>query len=242
MTTMPLESLLLAALAAGFFGSGHCVGMCGAVVSLLERPRLPDGNLSRRLAYNAGRLTCYCLLGTVAGAAGLVLTRIAGIGTALLLLRVLAAVLVILLALNLLFDLRSLRFVETAGFALWRRISPLARHVLPATSVPRAYGAGVIWGALPCGLVYAAVAMAAAGGTAIAGAAIMLAFWTGTLPALLLAGTAASRLGSLAGHTRFRRAGGVLLLLLGVLGLALPFRPMDHGAHGHPEPSVGAYP
>lgn len=231
---MPPDGLLAAAFAAGFFGSSHCLGMCGAVVTMLEQPRLPAGNLPRRIVYNLGRLACYASLGAIAGVAGLVLTRMAGLGTGLLVLRLLAAALVILLALNLLFNLGSLRFVETAGQAIWRRVSPFARYVLPASTLPRAFGAGFIWGALPCGLVYAAVAMAATTGSATSGAALMVAFWAGTLPALLAVGSVASRVGSFARSPGLRRVAGALLLLVGLMALALPLRhagPDGHSGH-----------
>lgn len=230
---MTTEVLIAAALAAGFFGSGHCLGMCGAMVSLLEQPRLPAGTWSRRTAYNAGRLGFYVLLGALAGGAGFVLSRLAGIHAGLLLLRAIAALLVILLALNLMFDLRSLRFVESAGMIVWRRVAPLLKCVLPATTLPRALGAGFVWGALPCGLVYSAVAMAGAAGSAPAGALVMLAFWAGTAPALFAAGVMAARLSTLSRRPVLRRAGGALLLLIGLLALALPYTPEGHGIHGH---------
>lgn len=222
------EVLLAAALAAGFFGSGHCVGMCGAVVALLERPG--GGAWPRRFAYNTGRLGFYALLGAIGGAVGTVLTRLPGLGEGLLALRVLAAVLVIALAINLLFDVASLRFLEQAGAGLWRRLSPLARRVLPASTLPRALAAGFVWGALPCGLVYSAVAMAVATGTAAGGALVMAVFWAGTLPALLATGTLAGRLPRRPG---LRRLSGALLLLAGAAALAIPFLHPSSSPHDH---------
>lgn len=220
---MATEVLLLAALTAGFFGSVHCFGMCGAVVTLLEQPRLPVGVLRRRLACNVGRLGFYVLLGVIAGGAGFALTRVTGVEAGLQLLRALAGLLVILLALQLLFDLRALRFIEAAGVFLWRRLAPFRRQVLPVTTLPRALGAGFVWGALPCGLVYSSVAMAAASGSVASGAMVMLAFWAGTLPALLAAGALAAGVERLSRRPALRRAGGIVLLAVGALGIALPF-------------------
>jgi sulfite exporter TauE/SafE len=228
---MATEVLMAAALAAGFFGSGHCLGMCGAVVSLIEQSAQTRGAWRRRVAYNAGRLGFYVLLGALAGGAGFVLTRLTGVNAGLAALRAIAALLVILLALNLLFDLRSLRGVEAAGLFVWRRMAPFATHVLPATTLPRALGAGFLWGALPCGLVYSAVAMAGATGSSAGGAAVMLAFWTGTAPALFAAGSLAARLPAMTRRPLIRRAGGALLLVIGLLALALPFWPRGHGEH-----------
>lgn len=218
---MSPELLLPAALAAGFFGSTHCLAMCGAVVVLLEgEQRTGFGGLPRRLVYNAGRLLFYCLLGVAAGATGGLLTG--GIDAGLLLLRVLAALLVAALGLTLLFDWRGLSFLENAGTALWRLLSPLARHVLPIVSPARALAAGFLWGALPCGLVYSAIALAATSGSAASGGLVMLVFGAGTLPALLLAGTSAATLNRWKRRRGLRRVAGTVLLAIGLLALALP--------------------
>jgi len=210
--------VLPAAAAAGFFGSTHCIGMCGAIVVLFEQGTGRSPWL-RRLAYNAGRLGFYVLLGIVAGAGGAVLTRVADVGTGLVILRLLAGLLVIAIGLNLFFGWSATRFLEQAGAGLWARLAPFARHVLPLTSPARALAAGFLWGALPCGLVYSAVALAATGGTAAAGAAVMLAFWLGTLPALLLAGASADRLGRLRSGPTARRLAGAIMLVLGAFAL-----------------------
>lgn len=228
------ELLLPAAFAAGFFGSTHCLAMCGAVVVLLEgqgAARFPG--LPRRLAYNGGRLLFYVVLGVVAGGAGNLLT--AGFDAALMLLRLLAAALIIALGLTLVIDWRGLRFLESAGAGLWQLVSPLARHVLPISSPATALAAGFLWGALPCGLVYSAVALAATSGSPQSGGMVMLAFGLGTLPALLVAGASAATLHRLKARRGLRQAAGVVLLAIGLLALALPgwHAKPGAGAAGH---------
>lgn len=235
---MTPEMLLTVPFLAGFFGSGHCLGMCGPIVLLLENPQAQSAGFQgalRRLLYNTGRLLFYMLLGAVAGAVGLVLTKVAGVGTGLSLLRILAALLVIALGLNLLFNLQVLNYLEKSGAVLWRHLSPLARHVLPISSPARALGAGFVWGALPCGLVYSAVAIAATSGSAARGNLIMLVFWSGTLPALLLAGASANKLGKWTSNPTLRRFTGVMLLCVGIFALAMPYLHTGSadGAHQH---------
>ena len=235
---MTLDLLLPVAFLAGFFGSGHCLGMCGPIIVLLESadgsPRAFNPTL-RRLAYNSGRMLFYVLLGVIAGALGVVLTKIAGIKVGLSLLRILAGLLVIALGLNLLFDFRGLSFLEKGGALIWRRLSPLARHVLPISTPARALGAGFIWGALPCGLVYSSVAIAGTSGSATSGALIMLVFWLGTLPALLLAGASARKLGEWTRRPSLRRLTGVMLIGIGIFALAMPHIHMggENNTHHH---------
>jgi hypothetical protein len=213
--------------------------MCGAIVILFEGPDSSSVNTSvwpRRLIYNAGRGSFYALLGAIAGLTGALLTKTAGVEQSLWLLRIVAAVLVIAIGLNLLFDWRLTRFLESAGAGLWHEMSRLARHVLPANTLPRSLAAGFIWGALPCGLVYSAVAISATSGDALSGAAIMLAFWLGTLPALLLAGTSAEYLSRLRRRKMLRRIAGILVILVGLAAL-MPFTAQSNG-HKHHAASV----
>ena len=136
---MSLEAALFAAFLAGFLGSTHCVGMCGAIVVLFEGGRHDSaGARLRRLSYNAGRGAFYVVLGVLAGLTGALLSKAVGVSTGLMLLRVLAAILVIAIGLNLLFEWRVTRFLESAGSGLWRSMSCHAGKVLPATTVPRA--------------------------------------------------------------------------------------------------------
>lgn len=231
---MSIAALALAAFLAGFFGSTHCLGMCGAIVVLFEAQLPADGRAAawaRRSLYNIGRLGFYMVLGAVAGAGGALLTAAAGLGFGLLLLRLLAALLVIAIGLNLLMDWRFTDFLERGGARLWQKLSPLARHVLPVTTPTRAFGAGLLWGALPCGLVYSAVAIAATSSSAFYGAMIMLAFWLGTLPALLLAGASAERIAGWKSRRALRRVAGALLLIVGILAL-IPLTG-DRTQHSH---------
>ena len=235
---MNLELLLPAAFIAGFLGSTHCLGMCGAIVVLFEeQPMGKTGRSLRRILYNGGRLGFYMLLGAIAAGGGSLLAKSAGADAGLMLLRVIAALLVMALGLNLLIDWRILQFIERGGAKLWRHLSPLARHVLPVSTPARALGAGFIWGALPCGLVYSAVAMAATSANVAAGMLLMLVFWLGTMPALWLAGSSAARLSAWRNRRPVRRAAGALMIVIGVFALAAPVQRLvgshhaDHVSH-----------
>ena len=225
-----MEATLVAAFIAGLAGSGHCIGMCGPIVLLIER----DGaGIGRRLAANVGRLGFYVVLGGIAAAFGVFLTSFTGVSEGLFMLRTAAGVIIILLGLHLLFDLRLVGWLEKVGSSLWQRMSPFAKHVMPANTIARSLGAGFIWGALPCGLVYSAVVLAATAGGASGGAMVMTAFWLGTLPSLLLAGGMAKRLASVKNRKSFRIAAGTAMILSGAIALAMPYWHAgdDHSGH-----------
>lgn len=216
---MIADVLLPAAFVAGFFGSAHCLGMCGAIVVLFEQQAGAAAGWQHRLVYNLGRLGFYALLGSIAGAGGAVINRVAGIDIGLVILRLVAGMLVIAIGLNLLFSWSATRFLEQAGAGLWRRLSPLAKHVLPVSTPPRAFAAGLLWGALPCGLVYSTVALAGTSGGPVGGALAMAAFWAGTAPAMILAGSSASLLTAWQSNRTFRRIAGVTMLVIGLFAL-----------------------
>lgn len=211
------ESTYLALLLIGFLGGTHCVVMCGGVVGALSLGAAP--RLALHLAYNAGRILSYALAGALAGALGEASLAVAGQLPLRNVLYLLANLMLLALGLYLMGATRALAFTERAGQQLWRHLQPLSRRFLPARSVTQAFPLGLLWGWLPCGLVYSALATALTSGSALHGAALMLAFGAGTLPNLLLAGLLASRLQAYTHKRALRIASGLLIFAFGVWGL-----------------------
>lgn len=201
----------------GFLGGTHCVGMCGGIVGALSLGG--QSKWSLHLAYNAGRLTSYVLAGALAGAVGTLGTVLADQQPWRLALYLLANLMLVAMGLYLLGATRALALTEAAGQTLWRRIQPLTKSFLPARSAAQALPLGLLWGWLPCGLVYSALATALASGSAARGAGLMLAFGLGTLPNLLAMGLFAARLQAFTRQPVVRRAAGLLVLGFGLLGL-----------------------
>ncbi|MBL8453992.1 MAG: sulfite exporter TauE/SafE family protein, partial [Zoogloea sp.] len=114
---------------------------------------------------------------------------------------------------------RALSGVEQLGHRLWARIQPLTRRFLPARTVAQALPLGLLWGFLPCGLVYSVLATALVTGAAERGAMLMLAFGLGTLPNLLLAGLLLKRLKDVVRNRAVRTGSGLVVLAFGVYGL-----------------------
>jgi sulfite exporter TauE/SafE len=214
-----IEFSLLTALLAGLLGGVHCVGMCGGIVaafSLRADGRHPP--FSFHLAYNLGRITSYALFGALAGALGasFKLAQFLPLQTVLY---VLAQLVMILLGLYLGGWSRWVLVFERAGGALWRRVQPLFKRLLPVSNLPGALVAGMAWGWLPCGLVYSVLVSALAAGSAPSGAALMLAFGLGTLPNLLGMGLFARSLQPFLQQLWVRRAAGLTVAGFGVWGL-----------------------
>lgn len=215
-----IEFSLLAAALAGLLGGVHCVGMCGGIVTAFSFRT--DGSappFRLHLAYNAGRVMSYTLFGALAGALGGALA-VAKFLPAQTLLYVLAQVVMILLGLYLAGLSQSVLVFERAGGVIWRHVKPLFQKLIPVTTTPRAIVAGMAWGWLPCGLVYSILVSALAAGSAVSGAALMLAFGLGTLPNLLGMGLFARQIQPFMQHVWVRRVAGLLVAGFGVWGLA----------------------
>ncbi len=214
---------LVAAFVTGLLGSAHCLGMCAGLSGLFAvqaevaslRTRLPLA-----LTYNGGRILGYALLGLAVGTLGS--GAVAAIPALATPVRVAGGLVIILIGLRIAFAWRLLEPLERMGAVLWARFAPLARRLLPVTSLPRALALGLLWGWLPCGLVYSVLLLAATTAAPATGAVLMAVFGLGTLPAMLATGLGAARLGDLL-RRRYTRLGlGVSLVILGVATLALP--------------------
>ncbi len=225
-----------AAFLAGFLGSAHCLGMCAGISGLFAvnanvatlRHRLPMA-----IAYNCGRVLTYVMLGIiVAGAGSLIIASRPGIAKPVLLV---TGVVIILIGLQVAFNWRLLRPIERMGGVLWQKISPIAKYFVPVTSLPRALGLGLLWGWLPCGLVYSVLLVAATSTTPTGGGATMFAFGIGTMPAMVMTGVGAAKLSAITRRRRTRLGLGLLIVALGVLTIIMPVTAwLSPAPHQHP--------
>lgn len=220
---------LSAAVLAGLLGSAHCLGMCAGISGLFavnaNVASLRD-NLPFALTYNLGRVISYALLGTIVGAFGSVVIKASpGIASGV---RILSGVVIILVGLKVAFDLRWLLAIERMGASLWSRIAPTAKALLPVTTLPRALGLGLVWGWLPCGLVYSVLLIAATSADSFNGAMIMAAFGLGTMPAMIMTGLGAAKLTQIMRRKSARVGLGLLIVALGLLTVAMPLMRQAH--------------
>lgn len=214
------ELSILAAFLVGLLGGGHCVGMCGGIVGAVSMT-LPGqrAQLPFLLAYNGGRIASYAAAGVLAGLLGASSVFLDHVLPAEKLLYALASLMLVALGLYLAGWWQGVLLLEKAGGRLWRRLQPLSQKLLPLHSPPQAFALGLLWGWLPCGLVYSVLVAALASGSAVSGGLLMLAFGLGTLPTLLAMGMAAVRLKTFLQNAWVRRASGLLVLGFGLLGL-----------------------
>jgi hypothetical protein len=215
----------LAAFLVGLLGGVHCVGMCGGLVGALTMgiARPSQGGvlaiLPFNLAYNLGRVASYTLAGALMGGLGVLLVSWLPVYHAQRVLLGLAGIFMVLLGLYLGGWWPGLVKIEALGGALWRRIEPWGRRLLPVRSPRQALLLGLLWGWLPCGLVYSVLIWSVSAGSVVRGALLMLAFGLGTLPNLLAMGLLASTIAAWSRKPMVRRAAGATVAVLGLYTL-----------------------
>lgn len=228
------ELTLVTVFLAGLLGSAHCVGMCGGIAAALGTTGSAPRRAWQSLLYQAGRIAGYAGIGAIAGAVG------SAPGYALArshwseILRLATAAVVVLIGMDLALGstvrFRWLRAPQSWGAWLWRRIAGHARRVLPGAPAARALTLGLLWGWMPCGLVYSVLIAAIVAGNAWSGGATMIAFGLGTVPAMAGLSFMGSRLprpdGALA------RVLGAVLVACGLWTAVAPISTLS-GAHNH---------
>jgi sulfite exporter TauE/SafE len=236
-----IEPTVVAALLVGFLGSSHCLGMCGGISAALG---LQGDRSSRQhlLSYNLGRLVTYTLIGAAAGLFGeQVLMVLPGMGSWL---RTMAGLLLVAMGLYVSQWWMGLTRLELLGAKLWRLIQPWSKSLLPISNQWQALQLGLLWGLLPCGLVYSTLSWALVSAQWQQSALLMLAFGVGTLPAMLAVGFAGQELLARLREKRWRVLGGLIIIGMGLVTAALPWMHSggehdNSGMHHHQGANTG---
>lgn len=217
-------SLLLAVFLGSLVSGWHCALMCGGIAaaierpSTLERPLRPKAELLYlQLVMHLGRISTYVLLGALAAWLGVVvwqqniipIQRPLFVFTALILIWM---------------GFRLLNLGKSAGILRGKWLSSQiagywSKHLGQMASGPSRWFSGMLWGLVPCGLVYSVLPLAFLSGDVLTGAALMLAFGSGTLPNLLLISKFSAALTQFGQYIWVRYFAAALLFTAGGLGL-----------------------
>ena len=216
------ELTLVAAFMIGLLGSTHCIGMCGGIVGALTMG-LPEATrqsslklLPYLLTYNAGRLFSYSLAGLIIGLLSSSMSEFFQIGR-FPVGGIVGGLFMVALGIYIGGWLQTMKYLEQLGGHFWRLIEPFGRRIMPVKTPVQALGLGLLWGWLPCGLVYSTLALAATAGDAVQSMMLMLAFGVGTLPMLLMMGGFAEKLQRFTRNKWTRYIAGILLIAFGAM-------------------------
>jgi len=218
----------LSAFVIGLLGSGHCIGMCGGITTMLTSAIAQQQNSSKQFklvsAYHLGRIFSYSLIGAIVGFSSSIAAK--SMGVPLGFLRIVAAIFLILLGLYLGQWLMWLTKIESFGKVLWRYLSPLSKRFIPINNAKQAIALGAVWGWLPCGLVYSTLTWSLASGNAMSGALIMASFGMGTLPALLSISLGTFGIKSLLTNAKFKKIMAFIIIMYGIYSLIIAYQQL----------------
>jgi uncharacterized protein len=224
-----IEVTYFAAFLVGLLGGVHCVGMCGGIVGALSfgLPEQTRGRFSALLPYllnyNLGRLISYTVAGALLGGVGALAANLVTLHQAQSVLQIIAGLFMIAMGLYLGGWWFGMNKLERLGGKLWRFIEPFGRRLLPVQKPSQALVMGLVWGWLPCGLVYSALIWAISAGSALKGGLLLLSFGLGTLPNLLAMGIFAGKLTALLRRPGVMHLAGTLVILIGLFTIARPY-------------------
>ncbi len=233
-------ALFLAAFSMGLFGSPHCLGMCGGIVTAfgLSMQHVSESKKNGLiLTYHLGRLISYSLLGLIASLVGVAIFQSIMSNSAP---RIVLGAVLVLIGLAML-GLPLFNHLEKVGMRFWQSLAPLRKKVFPIDSFGKALFAGLLWGFLPCGLVYGALMMAIAGNNIATGAALMFVFGLGTMPMLIATQKTVGMLQSSIKNFRLRQINGVIMMLSGLAVIFIPMMMHHNHNHNHGSHNQGSH-
>ena len=201
----------------GFFGSLHCLGMCGPIAMSMY-----SHSWFKSILYNSGRVVSYAALGAILGSIGTV-ASLFGIQQELSIAAGVAVLLIVLVP-----RLQNIKIFTPWQKNIIKRLRSVLTKAIAWRSTLSYFLTGVLNGLLPCGLVYLAAITAIASGSISESMLTMMAFGVGTWPMMLAIGWGTSLAkGSILRKMKF--AIPVFAILMGSiliirgLGLDIPY-------------------
>lgn len=211
----------LGGLLLGLASALHCAAMCGGIAGGLLMAMSPPGDRRRQvialLSIQGGRVLAYMLAGAVLGGLGAGIYGLFDQRAAYGLLQWAAAVTLGWIGLSLTGLAPALSIFDRLLMPLGKALTIVQKRGIVAGPV-----AGLLWGFLPCGMVYAALFYATLAGGAGQGMLVMAGFGVGTLPAVTLTALGYSRLLSWSRRQHLRRLAGGCILVLAPVSLLVP--------------------
>jgi sulfite exporter TauE/SafE len=196
---------------AGFLGSGHCLGMCGALVSGYFMNSGKNRSVWPYLAYQVARISVYTMVGLAAASLGVVLVSSGFFGQVQSILQMFIGLVVIFLALGILGWIPFQGVIRLLPMQLLRKGYAQSRSKGPVVG---ALLAGFLNGLMPCPLTFAMAVKATTATSVLEGGALMLAFGLGTLPMMVFVSLAFGRI-SVSLRGLMYKAAALIMIFMG---------------------------
>lgn len=228
---------ITACLIIGLMSTLHCWIMCGGVSTLLgigiSRKSGKFSIVITAIIYNLGRVFSYSVIGLMIGVVSEATLQKLFSANAHIYLQLISSVLLIFIALQLSGLLKKIALLENFSVVLWSKIQSIASLFMPVDNYFKALLLGLLWGWLPCGMVYSVLLLSATAAEPVHSMFYMLAFGLGTLPGMFLASVASSSMRSYLNLKYIRYIFSFIIIVLALLGpvMNMHFFKYDHAEH-----------
>ena len=214
--TEPLYSM---AFTTGLLGSGHCIGMCGGIVTAFSLSSEGQrGGVLFHVLYNLGRITTYSLIGLLVGWLGSAIAYTDSFSTVTKVVLLGSDLFIIIIGLGTAGSFKKINVMNLDFPGTARKLSQAVSNIRRLPPGISALPLGLVMGFLPCGFLYGMAITSAQSASMEKGAVTMLMFGLGTTPSLLLFGSAAHWLGTNI-RTSMLRVAGIMVALMGCYNL-----------------------
>jgi len=199
--------------------------MCGSIIGTLSLSLKPEirANKPKMIAfifsYNFGRIFSYMLAGLIIGLLESILTLPLGEEHGHRFLEIISALIITGAGFYIAGWFPNFAYIEKTGSRFWKTIEPYGRKLIPVATLPQAFMFGMVWGWIPCGLVYTALALAATSGDITTSILIMLAFGLGTLPAVASTGIVSTFISHINSLQTAKQVVGMLLVFVAIFSV-----------------------
>ncbi|MBE9563205.1 MAG: sulfite exporter TauE/SafE family protein [Proteobacteria bacterium] len=212
------ELTVVSAFLAGLLSAAHCIGMCGSIVGALTLTIPNNQSLwLYLLSYNLGRIISYTMAGLAVGFLGASVADQLSLHDYHFIILQISGIFMIVLGLYMGDWWLGLSKLEQMGAHLWCKLEPWGQSLIPVKHPWQAFSFGLIWGWLPCGLVYSILAFSLASCDTWQGGMLMLAFGLGTLPSLLALGATAKWIINFTNNYYVRKFTAMLIVIFGLV-------------------------
>lgn len=197
----------------GLMSSTHCISMCGGIISFLSLNLLKKNNnfFLNQLIYNLGRVTSYGIIGFLIGFLGSSLFDFSNIFF-IKIFYIFSSILIIMMGLYLFNFFNFFIYVDKLIYNKFSWFNFFIKKIFFLKSPFKELFLGLIWGNVPCGLVYSALWMALTSGSLYKSFFLMFFFGLGTVPAIMMVGTFYNKIKNI---YKIKKIAGSIMLIYG---------------------------
>jgi len=210
----------------GLFGSTHCIGMCGGILSALSIAISNKQSNNKKnkycILYNIGRISMYVIIFIILSIISNLLDKATSEIT-IKILRIISGFLLVIIGLYLSNFWSGIIYLEKVGLFFWNSISILIKFIVPVNSYIKAYILGLIWGLIPCGLVYTTILLALVNTNFNFSLVLIIFFGIGTLPAMMMTGIIYTKYSFLFLDKNIKYFFGIFIILFGIWNIISGF-------------------